>query len=172
MQIIPPQDYTTMPWRNGGGVTHEIFTDTTPYTWRLSMAEVAQNGPFSPFPGLFRILTVIEGAGIALETPHETLTALPRQPVAFSGEMPVQGSLLNGAVRDLNLIYNPQFWQAEVTLQTGGTVTPGPGPVAIFALGPQPFGKLTTHGTALLHGAPVTLPSGFAALVIRLTSAI
>lgn len=172
MQIIHPQDYTTMPWRNGGGVTHEIFTDATPYTWRLSMAEVAQNGPFSPFPGLARILTVIKGAGIALQTPHETLTALPRQPVAFSGETPVNGRLLSGPIHDLNLIYNPQLWQAEVALQTGGTVAPGPGPVAIFALGPHPLDKLTTHSTALLQGAPITLPPGFAALVIRLRPAI
>ncbi|MEX0969332.1 MAG: HutD family protein [Paracoccaceae bacterium] len=172
MQIIHPEDYTTMPWRNGGGVTHEIFADASPYTWRLSMAEVAQNGPFSPFPGLARILTVIDGAGIALETPSETLTALPRHPVAFSGEVAVHGTLLNGPIRDLNLIYNPLRWRAEVALQTGGAVAYGPDPVAIFVLSTQHFDKLAPHSTALLTDAPITLPADFSALVIRLTSAI
>jgi environmental stress-induced protein Ves len=64
MKIIPPSAFVTMPWKNGGGITHEILKQEHggKLLWRLSIAEVASDGPFSLFPGLSRILTVIEGA--------------------------------------------------------------------------------------------------------------
>ncbi|MBW6507808.1 MAG: HutD family protein [Rhodobacteraceae bacterium] len=115
VQIIHPGAFLRQPWKNGGGVTHEVARadSATPF-WRLSIAEVATEGPFSPFPALMRILTVIEGAGMALDTPLGWLNALPMQPVQFSGDLPVRARLLAGPVRDLNLIYDPAQWQARV----------------------------------------------------------
>ena len=60
---------TTMPWKNGGGVTHELWR--TPkagpeFDLRISIAEVAANGPFSLFPGVDRIITLLSGGGFRL----------------------------------------------------------------------------------------------------------
>ncbi|MBM7325185.1 HutD family protein, partial [Agrobacterium sp. S2] len=48
-----------MPWKNGGGVTTEIIVhpakaSMADFDWRISMANVAQDGPFSIFPGVDR----------------------------------------------------------------------------------------------------------------------
>lgn len=108
-QILHPSDFTTTPWKNGGGITHEIARKdgVSGFLWRLSIAEVASDGPFSRFDGCARILTVIDGPGIALHAPDGVLTALPLHPVTFDGATPIEGRLLNGRIRDLNLIYDP-----------------------------------------------------------------
>lgn len=109
MRIIRPGNFTTQPWKNGGGVTHEIARsdDESGLIWRLSLAEVASDGPFSAFPGLERILTVIDGAGLILDTAGGPIAAHPLGPVRFSGDLPIDARLIGGPVRDLNLIFDP-----------------------------------------------------------------
>ncbi|MGB5069213.1 MAG: HutD family protein [Albidovulum sp.] len=121
MQIIHSNQFLRQPWKNGGGVTHEIAKAMKgdDLLWRLSMADVAADGPFSFFPGLTRSLTVIEGDGIDLETPDGPLTASPLAPVRFSGDTPVTGRLHHGPIRDLNLIFDAGRITATVTPLTG-----------------------------------------------------
>lgn len=109
MRIIRSGDFITQNWKNGGGVTHEIARadDESGLIWRLSLAEVATDGPFSAFPGLERILTVIDGAGLILETQGGPVAAHPLDPVRFSGDLSIQGRLIGGKVRDINLIFDP-----------------------------------------------------------------
>ncbi|MFN9927385.1 MAG: HutD family protein, partial [Phenylobacterium sp.] len=60
--LLRAADRLAVPWKNGGGITRELavwppgasFDD---FVWRVSMAEVHQDGPFSSFPGVDRILT-------------------------------------------------------------------------------------------------------------------
>lgn len=120
-RIIPPDQFLTSRWKNGGGVTHEIARADGPdrWLWRISIAEVARDGPFSYFPGMARILTVIEGEGMVLETPDGDLSAEPLLPVRFSGETPVHGRLKDGPIRDLNVIFDPTIVQASVEIWNG-----------------------------------------------------
>ena len=108
MRIILPSDFQTQPWKNGGGITHEIAREDVggSLLWRLSIAEVASDGPFSAFTGLSRVLTVIDGAGLWLDTPQGRLDALPLQPLPFSGDLPVASRMIDGPIRDFNLIFN------------------------------------------------------------------
>jgi len=59
-QFFSRDTITTLPWKNGGGVTREVAKSHSraPF-WRLSIANVDQEGLFSSFEGLDRILTVI-----------------------------------------------------------------------------------------------------------------
>lgn len=107
-------DYKTTPWRNGGGKTTEIAIapegaglDSGGFDWRLSIAEVGQDGPFSSFPGYQRSLSVISGGGILIDAGEEGDLELrePFKPVTFPGEWKIEGRLLGAALRDLNLIY-------------------------------------------------------------------
>ena len=53
-RLLREAQYARQQWRNGGGVTAEIWRETMPdgeFLWRLSMADVASDGPFSQFPG-------------------------------------------------------------------------------------------------------------------------
>ena len=66
MRLLPAADRVPVPWKNGGGVTREVaaFPDGAgfdDFLWRISMAEVRADGPFSVFPGVDRVLAVLEG---------------------------------------------------------------------------------------------------------------
>lgn len=128
MRIIPPAAFSRQPWKNGAGITHEIARkeDAAGLLWRLSIAEVGSDGPFSAFPGLARILTVIEGAGLYLDTAEGRLDALPFTPVGFAGDIAVHCRLIDGPVRDFNLIHDPARIRARVTVPAPGSATPCP----------------------------------------------
>ncbi len=119
MKILRHADLVPVPWKNGGGVTREIARHEVDgnIIWRLSIADVALPGPFSAFPGLLRILTVIEGAGMVLERFNDSaLNANLFEPVAFSGDEPINGLLPVGPCRDFNIIWNPNAVAASVTV--------------------------------------------------------
>ena len=80
------------PWKNGGGVTRQIATGGgaeggADWDWRVSLAEVSEDGPFSIFPQTDRVIAVIEGAGMDLLRPDGSRLALePLRPQHFAGE--------------------------------------------------------------------------------------
>ncbi|MDE2383539.1 MAG: HutD family protein [Alphaproteobacteria bacterium] len=122
MKIIPPSAFVTMPWKNGGGITHEVAKEEEAgrLLWRLSVAEVGSDGPFSAFPGLSRILTVIDGEGLELQAPDGALQALPLAPVAFSGDTPIISRRFNGPVRDFNVIFDGRRIAASLRVAAAG----------------------------------------------------
>ena len=51
-RLLKPADYVRMPWKNGGGQTTEIVVHPAGATlaefdWRVSIADVDADGPFS-----------------------------------------------------------------------------------------------------------------------------
>lgn len=123
MTIIRRSAFTTVPWKNGGGITHEVAKAEADgrLLWRLSLAEVASDGPFSLFPGLARILTVIEGAGMDLLSPAGAVVhpLPPLVPIHFSGDEVLAGRLRAGPCLDFNLIYDPQRFEATAEVVSG-----------------------------------------------------
>lgn len=177
MCIIRPEDFRSQPWKNGGGITHEIARkeEAGQLLWRLSVAEVASDGPFSAFPELERILTVIEGAGLILDTPGGPIAAHPLEPVRFSGDLPVTGRLLGGPVRDLNVIFDSQRIAAEVRLVTDALPMPAARPAALLCLS----GRFRLAGVELPPGAVAFLDAeapepepGATSLLVSLAAAI
>jgi uncharacterized protein len=130
MLHIPKSRFAAMPWRNGGGVTHEIARegDGEDFVWRISIADVASSGPFSLFPRHERILCVIAGNGMRLASQHQTRAAVLLHPVAFSGSEVIDGRLLDGPCRDFNLIFDPR--KAPGTMEVlSGPMTVGGSPI-------------------------------------------
>ncbi len=176
MRILHPGEFRRQPWKNGGGVTHEIdrADEGARMLWRLSIAEVATDGPFSAFPGLSRILTVIEGAGLWLDTPEGALAALPMQPLAFTGDLPVTGRLIDGPLRDFNLIFDAAAVAATVTPLQGTTLDCPGAPGRAFALlavaAEVTVGGETVPAGALAQfaGGRVAVGATGAALLVRL----
>jgi environmental stress-induced protein Ves len=121
MKIITREQFKSMPWRNGQGVTHEIFLVEAAgrMALRISMAEVTQDCDFSKFEGMMRNTTVITGAGMDLTGAGVEITLRPRVPVTFSGEMPLWGKLLDGPVTDLNVFWDAAERNVEVRVQRG-----------------------------------------------------
>ena len=73
--LLRRADYLTRPWRNGGGVSHEIAWHGEE-DWRLGLAEIVRDVDFSDYTGFDRTLTVAQGHGLSLndhllgEAPH------------------------------------------------------------------------------------------------------
>jgi uncharacterized protein len=113
MRILRTGDYRVMPWKNGRGITTEIFVvpedaglSGRPLDWRVSIADVASDGPFSQFPGYNRHIMAIEGQGMVLEGAPDGQISLADNfvPRRFSGDWQISGRLLAGPVRDFNLM--------------------------------------------------------------------
>ncbi|MDI9723272.1 HutD family protein [Acinetobacter baumannii] len=116
IELIRTDQYTKMLWKNGAGFTLEIARSQgeADFEWRISMADVTTSGPFSLFPNKQRIISVLEGDGMVLhvdDLPAKTLNQGDN--FAFHGESQVQSELVDGAIRDLNLIYDPAKFHAR-----------------------------------------------------------
>lgn len=115
--MIKFSELQTIPWKNGGGVTREIaaLREHDKIIWRLSIADVAEDGQFSVFPGLTRILTVIDGNGIVLTSSDHTVDAPFGAPVMFDGGEKHESKLIDGPIRDFNVMFDPKCCSADVT---------------------------------------------------------
>lgn len=116
IKLIRADQYTKMLWKNGAGFTLEIARSQgeADFEWRISMADVTTSGPFSLFPNKQRIISVLDGQGMVLhvdDLPAKTLNQCDI--FAFHGESQVQSELVDGAIRDLNLIYDPAKFHAR-----------------------------------------------------------
>lgn len=109
---FPASEFTRMPWKNAGGVTHEIFRfpdSDGEWQWRVSIAEVASDGAFSLFPGSMRSLTLLSGEGMRLDFVDRSVELMPPYSSAiFSGDEILSAHLLDGPTTDFNAI-----WQAD-----------------------------------------------------------
>lgn len=157
MKQISIDDIAPAPWKNGGGVTREIdlCADDKGMVWRLSVADVSRAGPFSAFPGLKRVLTVIEGNGLALRHPGGVIAARYGAPVRFDGDMAIDCGLVDGPVRDFNLIYDPSRGAMDVIrLEAGAHEAGGIGLLPLDGACRFDAGDLVPPGAfALFDGA-------------------
>ncbi|WP_136652666.1 HutD/Ves family protein [Paracoccus aeridis] len=154
LQVVRRGEATATRWKNGGGVTHELATwppgaGIDGFDARLSMAEVAAEGPFSTFPGIDRTLGMIDGGPMVLSfgagSPDVTLMA-DGPPLPFPGEAPVHARLQSGPVLDLNIMTRRGMMAHRMVALRPGDALP-PGTVAAVARG-----AATACGVALQAG--------------------
>jgi uncharacterized protein len=111
MKLIRYDELPATPWKNGGGVTRELAcfpqdAALDEFVWRISIADVAASGPFSHFPGVERLIMLLEGDGMHLQFEngkHHALTE-PLQPYRFRGEAELYALLAGKPSRDFNLM--------------------------------------------------------------------
>ena len=110
------------PWKNGGGSTREIVcfppgASMDSFAWRISVATIAQPGPFSAFAGIDRKIMLLDGDGVQLVSAAAGIdhTLQPRwQPFAFSGDVALDCTLLGGTSTDFNVMTRRGEWSAQV----------------------------------------------------------
>lgn len=124
IEVITPAQWQTQRWQNGGGITHQLCRqdDEQGLLWRVSIAEVASDGPFSRFDNIDRIIMLLSGGGFSLHGvgANPQLLDTPLMPFAFAGETAIHCTLLNGAVRDFNLMTRRGAVQADLQVLTIG----------------------------------------------------
>ncbi|MES2357480.1 MAG: HutD family protein [Gemmatimonadota bacterium] len=111
MRILKSNEYRRMPWRNGRGETAEVAISPTGATledfdWRVSMARIEGDGPFSIFPQTDRTLAVLRGDGLRLSIAGSSPIdqTFNSEPLSFPGDVAVSATLLGAAVTDLNVM--------------------------------------------------------------------
>jgi environmental stress-induced protein Ves len=111
MRILRAKDYRRMPWKNSGGETVEIAVfpegaSLADFEWRVSMATVASDGPFSIFPGIDRTLSILDGDGMTLFIDcRDAITLTPEsEPLPFPADTATSATLVAGPIVDLNVM--------------------------------------------------------------------
>lgn len=108
--LIPANEYRRERWSNGLGWTREIFrspADAQAWDWRISIAEVDKDGPFSSFPGVDRELVLLAGEGMRLvfEDGESVELTPPHDRARFAGERSLCAELIAGPTQDFNLMW-------------------------------------------------------------------
>lgn len=111
MKIARRAGHRRMAWKNGQGLTEEVAafpagSDTDGFDWRLSIAHVGADGPFSVFAGIDRTIALLDGQGLALDLPGgKTVELKPGgAPFAFPGDWKISSRNTGGPTIDLNIM--------------------------------------------------------------------
>lgn len=114
-RVVRRDEVAPQPWANGGGATRELLR-ADDGSWRVSLADIDRDGPFSSFPGRRRLLTVVDGTVLTLVVDGVEQVVEPRRPFAFDGDAEVTASVPEGPVRVLNVIVDPDVVSPFVTV--------------------------------------------------------
>lgn len=128
-RLLRAADHRELRWKNGLGVTTEIMISPPgaaldDFDWRVSIARVLTDGPFSIFGGIDRQLIVLDG--------RMTLAVEGRQPIeltrdspalSFPGDVPARATLAKSPLIDLNVMtrrgrFLARIERAELTAHT------------------------------------------------------
>lgn len=119
---LPANGYRRLRWRNGLGWTREIHAASAAgeggeaWDWRLSIAEIEADGPYSAFPGVEREQVLLSGEGLVLDFGHggERRLEPPHGRQRFGGGGALQARLRAGRVEVFNLMWRPTKVAAQL----------------------------------------------------------
>jgi environmental stress-induced protein Ves len=110
-----------VPWRNGGGWT-EVLAESPasePFEWRISVAEIERDGPFSDYSGYDRTI-VAEDQGFTLEfSDGERVELEPLVPFSFAGERALFCRLYGSRATAFNIMTLRNAFTHEVSVENG-----------------------------------------------------
>ncbi len=118
-------DIAASAWKNGGGSTREIAcwppgAGMEAFEWRISVATIARDGPFSAFEGIDRQIMLLDGDGVHLTGEGVDHRLEQRwQPFAFRGDAALDCRLLGGTSTDFNVMARRGRWQAALQVLDG-----------------------------------------------------
>jgi environmental stress-induced protein Ves len=154
MTVVRAQDIPPTPWKNGGGMARDLlcWPGVADWHWRISLADVEADGPFSSYPGVQRWFAVVEGAGVELDFGGRAVRIRAGDtPLAFDGAAAPGCRLIDGPTRDINLMLRG----LRGTLQRAEPGVPWSEPWPLR--GRFDFGTLSLHWS--LPAGPVSTPT-------------
>lgn len=164
MKIIRKQEFVEGRWRNGMGVSWDIASEppgSDDFGWRFAIARIDADVPFSNYPGVDRIFTLIEGNGLDLEFAGHPGLPVHRRfvPHPYPCDVPTFCRLRGGPCRALNLFTRRGAWRAVADVWSSGAELSHPGPILLFAL----EGAADVNGHALAEGDAAIAADGVTA---------
>jgi len=129
IKIISPDQFKTIAWKNGQGKTTELVINSAgtlaDFDWRLSIASVLESGQFSDFSGYHRQLILLSGNGIKLTHDDKKIDqhkmdelTQPLSMAVFDGASRTVGKLIDGPIKDFNVMTKQHSFKAEVKTYT------------------------------------------------------
>lgn len=160
MRVLRAAEVPRVRWRNDGGWTRELLRSPSAdgdFDWRVSVADVETDGPFSSFDGYDRLLVLLDGEGMDLHFTQTGQTMRLRaghRGARFRGESPVHATLVGGATTDFNLIWRRgEFFGAARVVAPADEVGIGGGEGAVA-------GVFVVSGTASAGAGGLALGPG------------
>ena len=108
--LIPHASLLAAPWKNGGGSTAQIAifppgASLETFDWRISLATITADGPFSSFPGMDRSLVLVEGdrVRLTLDGMRKVVLDAASPMLWFPGEAQVHAAV-DGPTLDFNVM--------------------------------------------------------------------
>lgn len=146
---VSAADVQPQPWKNLGGTTRELLAWPHAHDWavRVSVAHVAQDGPFSAYPGVHRWLAVVAGTGLRL---FDWPQSVGDEPLRFEGGLAPSAELIKGPCDVLNLMERRGNLEVESAHHVH---LPRTSWVGLFTV----KGGLLEHGHRAMPLAPLTL---------------
>lgn len=152
MRLLKASERLARPWKNGGGVTFDVATfpenaTLDSFAWRISLAEVASNGPFSLFEGIDRSTAILAGEGFRLAFADGRVEdlRLDGPALAYPGDIASDCTLLAGPVRDLNVMTRREVFRHRLRRVRGEVATEG----ETVVICPRGSATVTAGGTAV-----------------------
>lgn len=126
IKVLTASDYIVTPWKNGGGVTSDVFlypegAGHGDFDIRLSLAPIVEEGAFSSFPGIDRHITRLSDAPLSLVFGPETRELKRLEPLYFDSVQAPHSRLPEGPARVLNVMTRRGRWNAQVMPAYGAT---------------------------------------------------
>jgi environmental stress-induced protein Ves len=126
MRIIRHSSLAAVPWKNGGGVTHEAIRvppEAGPFDWRVSVARIDTSGPFSDFAGYDRFMVLLKGAGVVLKFADPSAPRVSElrgvgDMLEFDGALAAHCDLVQGPCVDLNLMVSQRLGGVRARVET------------------------------------------------------
>lgn len=109
MKLLKAKNYEKMQWKNNKGSTREIaksVNNTGNINWRLSIATITEDCPFSIFENLDRSIALLDGKKLTLVINEDKKVVLTQTSDAFSfdGASGVEAFTSFGNTTDLNVM--------------------------------------------------------------------
>ncbi|MCU1416153.1 MAG: hypothetical protein JWP32_327 [Schumannella sp.] len=180
MELLNRSARSPRPWKNGLGFTEDVLVSETPGAgddplWRISIATIDADVPFSRFDGIERLLMPISPSELSLNIDGRQ-TSIPQfGVVSFPGEAFVLATGVVNQKADLNVMVRRGHAIAEMSRRymVGTSTVPAqlrPGEIAIAVILSRTLlynGKLLELGDALvLDATPSAYLGGFGNLAI------
>ena len=121
-QVVRFADCVDQPWANGGGTTRVLAVgpdalEANSFDWRMSIASVT-SGDFSRFPGVDRVIVLVDGPPMTLTIDGDEHALDPFRPKLFRGESVVTCETVQQC-SDFNVMTRREVCSADVSIRVG-----------------------------------------------------
>ena len=121
---LPAAGFDIKPWKNGLGTTHDIIVapqgaDHDTFELRCALSPIVRDNLFSAFPGVERVITLIDGQGLKLHFSDQTVSLTKHKAHRFDTGLTPMGKLVDGPVKVVNVMARRGVWDIRSCTVTG-----------------------------------------------------